>query len=123
MNKLLRALLKERSALIEARDFGFFPKQGRIPKLYFLTKRGSSFLIQELGWSAGSVKQARTKHPLYARDLFHRMAVVDFHIQFRNWAHTESQSPIFRSYFEGDSELVPPCDFSTSTGLVKADAV
>lgn len=123
VNKLLRPLRDENRPLMGCKDFGFFPKQRRMPKVYFLNTQGRDFLVSELWWDVERVKFARRRCPLYARDLFHRLYTVDFHIQFRRWCIDIELDASFRSYFEQDMDTLPPFKFPTSRKLVEADWV
>lgn len=92
--------------------------------MYFLTKTGADFLQRELRLSVGQVHFPASAKPLFQRDLFHRLASVDFHIQVSEWAQLMGVKTLsFRSYFMRDDQCGLPSHFLTSSGLLYPDAI
>lgn len=80
-------------------DFGVKVGKGRLPRMYFLTKRGAA-LLEELEPDIAPVRfPARVVR--FAPDYEHRVSCVDFQITLDAWAHATNRTVIgFRQYFD-----------------------
>ena len=81
-DKILRPLKTRRSAPIKAYDLGRYQQ---LPHIFVLTAQGAKDLaeyrqvpVSEIKWPKGGAQFSRTFH--------HRIAQIDFHIAFRQWA-------------------------------------
>jgi len=81
-DKILRPLKTRRNAPIKAYDLG---RWQQLPHIYVLTERGAKDLAEyrqvnaaDIAWPKGGVQFSRSFH--------HRIAQIDFHIAFRQWA-------------------------------------
>lgn len=81
-DKILRPLKTRRNAPIKAYDLG---RWQQLPHIYVLTNQGAKDLadyrqvpVSDIRWPVGGAQFSRTFH--------HRIAQVDFHIAFRQWA-------------------------------------
>lgn len=84
LSKPLRLLLSGRRTLIQRIDFGVLPTIGRLEHVYFLTKYGANYLIENLGYELENIKIPKGE-TLFARDYFHRKNNVTFEILFRQF--------------------------------------
>lgn len=124
VNKLLRSIAHGRARFVSFRDFGFHPRVWRLPRVYFLTHRGAKLLSEELGHSRSDIRCPWGQNALFDRDLQHRLATIDFHIQFRQWAMVQGHEEInFSYYFRSAAKALPVCTFETKLGNVTPDWV
>ncbi len=80
-------------------DFGVKVGKGRLPRMYYLTKRGAELLEH--------VQPDLTPVPYpprvvqFAPDYEHRVRTIDFHIALNAWAKTSEQEVLwFRRYYD-----------------------
>ncbi len=80
-------------------DFGVKVGKGRLPRLYFLTKRGAQ-LLEMMAPDLAPVRfPARVVR--FAPDYEHRVSCVDFHIALNTWATGADQVVTdYRHYFD-----------------------
>lgn len=100
INKALKSLREAGKPFIDYINFGTFPTIGRIPYVYYLTKYGAELLAE-----ARQVDPEELTYPkgvkMFARDYFHRLQVVDFHIQARSFCEAFGATlDFFQTYFE-----------------------
>jgi len=88
-NNILPRLHRQRPPLAKKRKLGKF-----LPEVHYLTERGAKFLaeayklpIEEFPYPKGQVQFGE----MFAR---HRFAQVDFHIGFRQWANSRTDTDI-----------------------------
>lgn len=80
-------------------DFGTKVGKGRLPRMYYLTKRGAETL-ETLDPDSEHISYP-TRVVRFAPDYEHRVACVDFHIAVATWAQNEGHQVInFRQYFD-----------------------
>ena len=109
---------------IGQKDFGFHPSYGRLPKVYYLKQAGVKYLVEQHHVPIGLIKFRKGKSRLFERDLFHRIAVIDFHIQFREWVTRHGHEDVgFTTYFEQGKTGVESNRFETSQGTILPDAI
>lgn len=85
---------------IGKKDFGFISGKGRLPHLYYLEKRGAQVLTEALRLDDDEVHYEKVKPP-FAQDFFHRMALIDFHIELDIFAEKyDCRVPFFHTYFD-----------------------
>lgn len=91
----------DKTALLGKMVFGVHPKLGRIENVYYLTKRGVDFCIEDLRLEAEAVKYPIGKSTLFEKDYFHRKATIDFQIYLSKWAINKGFSiDFFDTYFD-----------------------
>lgn len=86
--------------IIKAADFGFIAGKGRLPHLYYLTKKGALLLadyhrtgIDSISYPIGSVQ--------FSRDYFHRVEFISLHIALRQYAEAKGLNiEFFDAYFD-----------------------
>ncbi len=80
-------------------DFGVKVGKGRLPRMYYLTKRGAT-LLETLDPELAPVRFPN-RVVRFAPDYEHRVSCVDFHIALNAWAAKTGQAVInYRHYFD-----------------------
>ncbi len=80
-------------------DFGVKVGKGRLPRMYFLTKRGAQLLEMMTPDQAPVRFPARVVR--FAPDYEHRVSCVNFHIALNTWATGADQAVVnYRHYFD-----------------------
>lgn len=80
-------------------DFGVKVGRGKLPRMYFLTKRGAD-LLEQLDPSSNEISYP-PRVVQFAPDYEHRVRTVDFHISLSKWARNNRQDLVwFRNYFD-----------------------
>lgn len=85
--------------LINKIAFGAHPKHGRLENIYYLTKHGAEFLIENLNYSPESIYYPKNITSLYQADYFHRKNTVYFNIHFQNWLECNNYDLEFANYY------------------------
>jgi len=98
---ILKDLRDRQRPFIERISFAVHPKLGRLEDVYYLTKWGVKFLIEELGYSEKDIRYPIGKSTLFFRDYFHRLYTIDFHIEFDEWVNkNDYEINFFYTYFD-----------------------
>ncbi len=98
---LLKDLRDRQRPLISRVSFGIHPKYGRLEDVYYLTKWGVRFLIENLNYEKDKIRYPIGTSSLFFRDYFHRIYTVDFHIEYSLWAkRNEYNILFFYTYFD-----------------------
>lgn len=100
LNKALKMMYDAGKPLLDYINFGTFPTIGRIPYVYYLTKHGSALLAEALQLDPEELTYPKGVK-MFARDYFHRLQVVNFHILARSFCELYGASmDFFQTYFE-----------------------
>jgi hypothetical protein len=88
LNPLLIDMRKKPKALVNRIVFGVHPKVGKLNDIYFLTRKGVVFLIEND--KNGEFTEHKIKYPkntssLFYNDYFHRINTIDFLIRFNDF--------------------------------------
>jgi hypothetical protein len=97
LTNALKSLLDAKQPLIAKHDFN--PLNGKLESLYYLTKYGVKFLIEELDYSEKDIKVPKGLLKVYPRDYFHRKATIDFNISLQQWLLKENGTIVFLNYY------------------------
>ncbi len=93
----LKSLIDVKKPLIDKHDFN--PINGKVESLYYLTKYGKKFLIEELEYKGEQIKAPSGYITAYLKDYFHRKMTIDFHIYLREWLNENDGKIIFLDYY------------------------
>lgn len=86
--------------LLETKNYGFTPGQGRVENIHFLSKKGKKLLEEDFGLEAKDIKIPLNKN-LFSQDYFHRKSTIDFQIHLDLWAkNNEASVAFFDTYFD-----------------------
>lgn len=99
--KTTREFILECPGIIDFVSPGIVPGVGRIPNLYFLTKKGAAFAAEHLSLELTQIKHPVGKIAGSFFDYSHRVATIDCLIAFRRWTESEGHSITFMdAYFD-----------------------
>ena len=97
LTKSLKPLTNMKKPLIL--KYNFNPISGKLESLYYLTKHGKKFLMDELEYSENQIKVHRGLNPLKLRDYHHRKFCIDFHIYLNKWVKVNGGNVNFLNYY------------------------
>lgn len=97
LTNAVKPLLDMKKPLIAKQNFN--PLYGRLESIYYLTKYGKQFLIDELDYSESEIKVPKSLAPIYIKDYFHRKYTIDFHIFLSQWIESENEKLLFLNYY------------------------
>jgi hypothetical protein len=125
--KVLRRFNTNRKPLVAYTDFGFIPKIGRLHRIFYLTKYGALALAELLRIEIDKINYPKNTK-LFHRDYFHRLNMIDFHIELRLWSkQTDTKIILFDTYFEGLKQKNKRFEMKTKVylkdGLLIPDAI
>ena len=85
--------------LVEALKHKLPPPQGALPWIYYLTDRGARELRESrLGEPLSRIRYPKSSKVYFAKDYYHRVACIDFHIALRQWADSADMPIEFYDY-------------------------
>src|SRR4051812_17883749 len=91
----------------QRRIIGYFgytsiPGQGRTPKVYFLTRRGYEWLVNESDLSAETIGPFHDVHREFSwsPQMYHRLALLDCFIALEVALHTQPHLALVRTFLE-----------------------
>lgn len=93
----LKILVDMKKPLIAKHDFN--PINGKLESLYYLTKYGRKFLMDEHEYTETQIKAPSGLSPIYLKDYFHRKLTVDFHIYLNQWLNSNDGKINFLNYY------------------------
>jgi len=93
----LKILIDMKKPLIAKHDFNTI--NGKSESLYYLTKYGKKFLMDELEYPETKIKAPIGSASVYLRDYYHRKLTIDFHIHFSHWIKSNEGKIIFLNYY------------------------
>jgi len=93
----LKSMVDQKKPLIAKHDFN--PLNGKLESMYFLTKYGKKFLMEELDFNEDKIKAPKSLVSVYLKDYFHRKYTVNFYIQFNMWLDSTKGKLIFLNYY------------------------
>lgn len=99
VNQLLNKLGEGKHPLTKFKDLGFYPGVGRLARIHYLTKYGADFLVENLGLDPDFIKVSKERTPVFQRDYFHRVATIDFNVQFKKWCIKNDYEKLFFDYY------------------------
>jgi Replication-relaxation len=92
-------LRRRRPKEVGALDFGVKVGRGRLPRMYYLTKRGA-FRLEDVEYESAPVPYP-PRVVQFSPDYEHRVSTVDFHIALNMWAEKSDQNlRWFRRYYD-----------------------
>lgn len=97
LTNALKSLLDAKQPLIAKHDFN--PLNGKLESLYYLTKYGVKFLIEELDYSEKDIKVPKGLLKVYLKDYFHRKATIEFNISLQQWLSQENGEIVHLNYY------------------------
>ncbi len=97
LTKALKPLVDMKKPLIAKHNFN--PINGKLESLYYLTKYGVRFLIEEEEYSEDQIKAPRGLSPVKLKDYHHRKFSVDFHLYFNQWLTSNNGEINFLNYY------------------------
>ena len=123
---ILQTLRESSKPLIGYKDFGSLPSVGRLPIVYYLTKRGAEAL------EYGGISPDKAQYPRtvthFMHDYFHRMACVDFYIMFDAWLRQNLlKLDFFNAYYHQNptqqKKMKPHTTIHYQGGKIMADCI
>lgn len=93
----LKILIDMQKPLIAKHDFN--PINGKLESMYYLTKYGKKFLMDELDYAEFQIKAPRGITSVYLKDYFHRKFTIDFHIHLNIWLKAKGGKMSFFNYY------------------------
>lgn len=98
--RYLKPLADGTRPLIKFAEFGFEPGKGRLPRIYYLTKRGVQTLTEYL-----DIDPASIIYPVgqvqFRRDYHHRVGLIDIRISLNLWAKSVGHEvEFFDTYYD-----------------------
>ena len=105
--KQVASLRDRKRPLVKCHNFQVpQPRKGKVESLYYLSKRGKEFLINDLQFEEDKLKIPYGKSIAY-RDYFHRKHTIDFQIELYKWADQKDITiPFFDTYFDKTGDNV-----------------
>jgi len=100
VHRILSRFDRSRQKLVDKKDLGAIPGQGRLPIVYYLTKLGAHTLAEYPRVDPSEIAYPKSVN-FFKKDFEHRQYAVDFHIALRQWA--EKQNAVIEfvdSYFD-----------------------
>jgi len=95
----LKPLLTAKRPLIGKKDFKPDPTYGRVESMYYLTKYGKNYLVNNLNYKSSEVKYINKDVDLFQKDYFHRKSTVDFCIRLKQWIEYKDGDMLFFYYY------------------------
>ena len=101
MNEILLELQRGKRPLVGCMKFGVLPRIGRLSYVYYLTKFGVAFIVDNLNLTTDQINYPIGTATFFTRDYFHRLACVDFQMAFRKWAESKEISiEFYYNYYD-----------------------
>ena len=97
LTNALLVLIGMKNPLIAKHDFN--PINGKLESMYYITKYGKKFLMDELDYTEFQIKAPRGLSPIYLKDYFHRKFTINFHIYLNTWLETNDGKMSFFNYY------------------------
>jgi hypothetical protein len=124
--RTMRGLVDGSRPLVAKDHYGVMPGFGQLSSIYYLTKHGVKFLVEELGVDAKKIKLPKTNSKIITNDYFHRLATVDFHIEMKKqFESMEGHLIFFNRYFQRgiNRKALNRIDLSTTKSFLIPDAI
>jgi len=87
--------------LISRVVMGALAPYGKLEDVYFLTRHGVEFLIENHLKLSDQIRYPKSKFSLFHKDYKHRIATINFHIELHIWLKgIEGEINIASSYFD-----------------------
>lgn len=99
VTNVLKQLLDCKRPLIGKKDFQPDPTYGKVESVYYLTKYGKSYLINNLNYKSNGIKYVKKEVKLFLNDYFHRKQTVDFYIGMKQWLESKDGDVTFCHYY------------------------
>ena len=96
-NSLKKFIDQYKNPFIDKITFPIDPSKGKLESIYYLTRKGVKFLIEDLDYPEHSIKATKSK-PTTTQDYFHRKSTIDFHIYLRKWLQSNDGIVISLNY-------------------------
>lgn len=123
----LKAMATRQKPLVAKLDFGVAPTLGRLALIYHLTARGAE-LLGDAGRDPDTIRVPKRVR-LFAKEYFHRIACVEFHIAVAGWLACHGGAlDHYVSYYEHGSKgstgrFTPATTVTWPGGQLTADAL
>jgi len=95
----LKQLLIGKRPFIGQKNFKPDPAYGKVESIYYLTKYGRAFLIENLSYHRDEIKYVNKETDLFQRDYEHRKSTVDFAIKLKQWVEEKDGEIRFCNYY------------------------
>lgn len=95
----LKPLLDAKRPLIGKKNFKPDPSFGKAESIYYLTKYGKDYLVNNLNYNSDKIKYVKKDVDLFQKDYSHRKSTVDFNISLHQWIENKDGSVIFSNYY------------------------
>lgn len=100
VHRILSRFERSRKKLVDKKDLGAIPGQGRLPIVYYLTRRGAEALAEFHRTDISEIPYPKSVN-FFKKDFEHRQRTVDFHIALRKWVSLNNASIHFADcYFD-----------------------
>lgn len=99
VTNVLKELLTSRRPLIGKKNFKPDPSYGKVESIYFLTKHGKNYLVNNLHYENEKIKYVTKDIDLFHLDYNHRKQTVNFCIGLNQWITEEDGEVVFCNYY------------------------
>ena len=94
----LKQLLDAKRPLIGKKNFQPNPSYGKVESIYYLTKFGKDYLVNNLNYKSDQIKYVNKDIDLFLNDYDHRKQTIDFYIKLSQWIENIDGRIIFCNY-------------------------
>ena len=95
----LKQLLDAKRPLIGKKNFQPNPSYGKVESIYYLTKFGKDYLVNNLNYKSDQIKYVNKDIDLFLNDYDHRKQTIDFYIKLSQWIENIDGRIIFCNYY------------------------
>lgn len=97
----LKSLIDVKRPLIAKKNFQPDPSYGKVESVYYLTKFGKDYLVNNLNYKSDKIKYVNKEIDLFLNDYDHRKETVGFYIKFKQWLkHKDGDITFCHYYFD-----------------------
>jgi hypothetical protein len=95
----LKSLLDAKRPLIAKKNFQPDPSQGKVESIYYLTRYGKNYLVNNLNYKSDKIKYVNKEIDLFLNDYDHRKQTVNFYIKLKQWVKQKDGDITFCHYY------------------------
>jgi hypothetical protein len=95
----LKSLLDAKRPLIGKKNFQPNPNYGKVESVYYLTRYGKNYLVNNLNYKNDKIKYVNKDIDLFLNDYDHRKQTVGFYIKLDQWLKNKGGDITFCNYY------------------------
>ena len=101
MTNALKELVNMSKPLVGMQSFGTDPKRGKLANVYFITKYGVQYLIDNHNFESEAIHFHNENSNFFNVDYSHRIATIDYKIKFYKWIEdSKGDVDLVDTYFD-----------------------